>query len=304
MNPSDRSFFNTLQPRLLQELCRLQLGQLAALACVAGLLGVAGEAAAQPVAMPACSHPIRLAASDWPPYLVYQSNGQHHGLDYEVLSAMVAEAGCSLQWLEALPRRRRSIMLRDGEVDLIPAASLRAKSNSGARYTRPYRDEVMGVMRISGVSRATALSGPTQTTPPSVPNLPARLSSFSDLFNTRTPLLFINAGPLSADFEAWRPRLQAAGLLEPFESHSKGISMLQRQRAPLILGDVGTLLHLAHLQGLELQQLPFGSSREPVGFMLSPQSVSEQEFQALDQALGRLELRGVLKDIRRRYGVD
>jgi len=251
-------------------------------------------AALQPSRSPAaCAQPLRLTRSVWPPYLVYQADGRHHGLDYEILSAMAAEAGCRLHWVDPLPRRRRLLMLQAGEIDLIPAASPRAGSTPGLRFTRPYRDEVLSVMAVASRHGQPVADGAA-----------AGLRSFAELLETRTPLLLLNAGGLGAEFEAWRPRLQAAGLLLPFDSHDKGVGMLLRERAPLILGDRASLLALASAQGMELVLLPFGSSRAPVAFVLSAKSVGADELRRLDQALLRLEARGVLSEIRRRYGLE
>ena len=255
-----------------------------------GLLLVFG-AQAQAQAL-ACRQDLRLTRTSWPPYLVYREDGRHEGLDYEVLQALMVETGCRLQWVEALPRRRRVLMLHEGEIDLIPAASPKATPVPGRRYTRPYRDEQLGVLALRSIPGRD------------LPAAAARLSSFEDLLRTRTPLLVLNANGLGLEFESWRARLRAAGLLEPFENHTKGMAMLLRQRAPLILGDVGTLLDMARQQGLRLEPMPFGTVRSPVAFMLSEKSVSEADFQRLDQALGRLEARGELREIRRRYGLD
>lgn len=259
-----------------------------------GLLPAWALAHAQASRSPAAfAQPLRLTRSVWPPYLVHQADGQHHGLDYEILSAMAAEAGCRLQWVDALPRRRRLLMLQAGEIDLIPAASPRAGPTPGLRFTRPYRDEVLSVMAVASRHGQPVPDGTA-----------SGLRSFAGLLETRTPLLLLNAGGLGAEFEAWRPRLQAAGLLLPFDSHDKGVGMLLRERAPLILGDRASLLALASAQGMELVLLPFGNSRAPVAFMLSAKSVGTDELRRLDQALLRLEARGVLSEIRRRYGLD
>lgn len=239
-----------------------------------------------------CSHALRVTRATWPPYLDYPPGGQPSGLDYEILQALMNETGCSLQWVEPLPRRRRLLQLQEGEIDLVLAATPKSPPAPGVRYTRNYRDEVLGVLALRSL----------QGRP--VPAPVARLSSFEDVLRTRTPVLVLNAGRLGSDFEAWRAPLREAGLLELFETHGKGMAMLQRQRAPLILGDVASLLDLARRQDMGLQLMPFGAVRGPVAFMLSEKSVSEAEAQRLDQALGRLEARGVLREIRRRYGLD
>lgn len=239
-----------------------------------------------------CRHALRITRASWPPYLVYQEGGQHSGLDFEILQALMSETGCRLQWVEPLPRRRRIMQLQAGEIDLILAATPKHPPAPGVRYTRTYRDELLGVLALRSL-QGRELPGPA-----------ARLSSFEDVLRTRTPLLALNAGRLGPDFEPWRAPLREAGLLEPFETHGKGVAMLQRQRAPLILGDVASLLDLAQQQDMVLQLMPFGMVRAPVAFMLSEKSVSEAEAQLLDQALGRLEARGVLREIRRRYGLD
>ncbi len=239
-----------------------------------------------------CRHALRVTRASWPPYLVNHEDGQHSGMDFEILQALMNESGCRLQWVDPLPRRRRILQLQEGEIDLILAATPKNPPAAGVRYTRVYREEVLGVLALRSL-QGRELPAPA-----------ARLSSFEDVLRTRTPLLVLNAGRLGPDFEPWRAPLREAGLLELFETHGKGVAMLQRQRAPLILGDVASLLDLARKQNMVLQLMPFGTVRGPVAFMLSEKSVSEADAQLLDQALGRLEARGVLREIRRRYGLD
>lgn len=247
-------------------------------------LGLLGLFALPLQASPAApSRRLRIVRSDWPPY-VYMEGERPVGLDVELIEAVLQRIGYRLELVAETPRRRRAQMLAAGELDLVPAATVQEDNQQQTWYTSTYRHELIGLLGLEAQREQFA-----------------GLRAFSDLITRRIPVLvpkYRTGGELDGLIERLRP----AGLAEPYDSARRGMAMLQRGRASLIIGDIPTMLHLGKLEGTPVVRAPLPEQRAPVSLMLSRKTVSADLLAQINASMAALEADGTLPAIRKRYG--
>ncbi|MEN9658473.1 MAG: hypothetical protein RL571_1938 [Pseudomonadota bacterium] len=98
-------------------------------------------------------------------------------------------------------------------------------------------------------------------------------------------------------------RLHKAHLVSPFETFTQAVKMLVSHRSALVLGETAALIDEAKNMNIEIQPLPMGISNDQVSFMLSKNSATSEDIQALHAAITRLERRGALAKMSKNYGM-
>ena len=223
----------------------------------------------------ACARPLRVPFEDWRPYS-FMADGHHTGLETELLATVAREAGCRVIYVRDVPRDRRLPMLLAGQLDLLVAATPRPGDE--AWYTRPYRDEVLGVFMRADEARMDA-------------------RSLDELLRARLRMV-THRGPVSVpiinDFAA-------RGLLTWFEVYAMGVKLMQQRQGDLLLGDSVAIAYAARAADVPLLELPIHLVRDPVTYKLSRKSLTEAHLDAFNQAIQRLEARGELQRIVERW---
>ncbi|MGO4380192.1 substrate-binding periplasmic protein [Pseudoduganella sp. RAF53_2] len=236
--------------------------------------------------MPVQACTLRLSPEEWPPY-IYRSSGHLAGLDYELISAILRQAGCKLKEEEEVPPARRQVLFQQGRIDLLLAASDTPERRGFARFTLPYRSETVGLFVL--------------------PQKLARFreaASFPALTRLGASLLTPRIGFYGDDYESALPALDANGKRSTFTTFEQGIKMLQAGRGDLIMGDTVALRHTARLLGVQIEALPFAPYHAPVHMMLNAVSTTREQLARINQAITQLERNGTLGTIRARYGVN
>lgn len=223
----------------------------------------------------ACDHALRVPFEDWRPYS-FMADGRHTGLETELLAAVAKEAGCRIVYVREVPRNRRLPMLLAGELDLLIAATPRP--GDAAWYTRPYRDEVLGVFMRADEARMD------------VHSLEALLRAGLRLVTHRGPV----SVAIINDFGA-------RGLLTWFEEYAKGVQLMQQRRGDVLLGDSVAIAFAARAADVPLMELPIVLLRDPVTYKLSRKSMTEADLRAFNRAIQHLEASGELQRIRARW---
>ncbi|HEY1128927.1 MAG TPA: transporter substrate-binding domain-containing protein [Roseateles sp.] len=227
------------------------------------------------LAQASCTRSLRVPFEDWRPYS-FMADGKHTGLETELLAAVAKEAGCSVSYVREVPRNRRLPMLLAGELDLLIAAT--PNRADAAWYTRPYRDEVLGVfMRAEEASM-------------DVRSLDELLRANRRLVTHRGPA----SVPIINDFAA-------RGLLIWFEEYAKGVQLMQLGRGDVLLGDSVAIIFAARAVDVPLIELPITLLRDPVTYKLSRKSLTEADLRAFNRAIQRLDSSGELQRIRARW---
>lgn len=234
----------------------------------------------------ACDRPLRVAMGHFPPYILRDARGEASGAEPELLRAILQQAGCQLDVVADLPRKRRYAMFLAGELDVLLAATETAERREVAWFTPPYRSETIGWFALP--AKAAALRD---------------LDGFATALERRVPLVTQNLGWFGTEYATLLPKLQQAKLVSQYENTRQGFAMLLAGRGDILMADRGAALYEAKLRGLELVELPYVPAKEPVHLMLSKKSVSEADARAIGAAVLLLEERGVLKEIRGRYGL-
>lgn len=228
---------------------------------------------------------LKLAPEQWPPYVYFTPQGAATGLDWELAQAILKEAGCTLTAQPELPTARRQRLFEQGQLDLLLAASDTAERRQYARFSVPYRYEVVGLFTRSS-HRAQYL----------------HLGSLDALARDQLPLLAPKVGWYGPAYARLQPALEASGKLSTFISFQQGIRMLDAGRADLILGDSGALRYEAKAQGVAISPLPLVVLRAPVHLMLNKETTTQADLNRINSAIARLEHNGTLAAIRARYG--
>lgn len=227
-------------------------------------------------ALAGCSRALRVPFEDWQPYSFVDSQGHHTGLETELLAAVAHEAGCTVTYVREVPRNRRLLMLRAGELDLLIAAS--PDASTVAWYTRPYRQEMFGVFMRAGEPA------------PAARTLEELLQAGQRLLTHRGPVSM----PIVNAFNA-------RGLATWFEDYAKGVQLLQLHRGDVLLGDSLAIANAARAADVPLVELPIPVLHDAVSYKLSRQSLTEGDLHAFNLAIQRLESRGELQRIRDRW---
>lgn len=227
---------------------------------------------------------LRVALEQWPPYVYSGAQGGTTGLDWELVQAIVKEAGCRLKAQPELPTARRQRLFEQGQLDLLLAASDTPERRRQARFSLPYRHETVGLYTQSAL-RARYL----------------HVGSLDVLARDKLALLAPKVGWYGPAYARLQPALAASGQLSTFNSFEQGVRMLAAGRADLILGDSGALRHAARVQGIAISPLPLVVLRAPVHLMLNQATTSAAQLAHINAAIARLERQGVLTAIRSRY---
>lgn len=256
------------------------LGRLGLLACCALLLG-------QALAAPVCERALRMAVEQRPPYLFMTAEGQMQGSDIELVRAILQQAGCTLELVPELPRRRRYTMFVTGEIDILPAASMTAERREVAWFSAPYFVEAVALFAL----------------PERAPKL-QNIKNFEDIRSRRISLISQSFGWFGDAFEAYKPALQNDGLLSHYDQLGNALQMLRLGRGDLVLADRAAMRQLAQQQKFKLIELDYLPMQGAARLMLSKRSINEGQFRAIDAALQKLEDSGTLKQIRSRHGLQ
>jgi polar amino acid transport system substrate-binding protein len=239
------------------------------------------------LASPAAACILRMAPEDWPPYFYHNDKAVLGGVDFELLQAILKHAGCDLQLEKEMPPARRNVMFQQGKLDLLMAASATEERRGFARFSLPYRQEVVGLFTV-----------------PEKLDKFRRIGSFQDIVAHRASLLAPRLGYYGDDYERALPMLNADGRRSTFGTFEQGVRMLEAGRADLIMGDANALRHVARINNIKIVQLAYTPYRAPVHLMLNAASTTQAQLTRINQAIAQLEQSGALAAIRARYGIN
>ncbi|MBV8122918.1 MAG: transporter substrate-binding domain-containing protein [Burkholderiaceae bacterium] len=234
---------------------------------------------------------MRVSMMHAPPYIILEPGHAPSGSEPELLEAILVQAGCKVEMLPTLPRRRRRLMFMAGDIDVLMDVEATPERAQYGWLTPPYRSEVVSLFTLASSPAANGVALPS-------------IESFDDLLSHKLRLISQNLGWFGPGYAEALPKLQQAHLFTPYEGVAQGLTMLKAQRGEVLLADRQVALHEAKRLGIELKELPWSPSSTPVRLWLSKKSVSEADAMTISAAVQTLEDRGVLKAIRNRWGVQ
>lgn len=227
-----------------------------------------------------CPAQLRMAYNtSWLPYIEV-TDEEVRGTDVQLIRRTLQQAGSSLQ-LRYVPESRAIQMLRQGEIDLLFAASYTKERAEYAWFSQPYRREQNAVL----VHRRTMQLYPELNERPYFLMLAARR-----LVGTFNP-----AGFYGDDFEQVKqlPAVKQRSLAV-FEADRRLELVVSRRADYTIVDRDAAATELAeHPAADQLLMLPFTLNSADIHLMLSKQTVSAACLQAINQQLsGPLIARG------------
>jgi polar amino acid transport system substrate-binding protein len=229
---------------------------------------------------------LRIAPEEWPPYF-YNTKDGLGGVDYELLRAIVDQAGCTLRIEKEMPPARRNVLFLQGKLDLQMAATATEARRGFARFSLPYRQETVSLFTL-----------------PEKLDKYRSIASFHAINALKASLLAPRLGYYGDDYERALPLLNAEGRRSTFGSFEQGIKMLEAGRGDVIMGDALALRHAARALNVKIVALPYIPFRAPVHLMLNAASTTQAQLARINQAISQLEQDGALPAIRARYGID
>ncbi|HEY9104991.1 substrate-binding periplasmic protein [Chitinimonas sp.] len=231
----------------------------------------------------ACSRVLRVPFEHWRPYAYLDAAGKPTGLEVALLKAIGQEAGCHIRYLQDIPRKRRLLMFRQGEIDLLLAASDTPERQAYAWFSLPYREEEVLPFALAGDESVRSLT------------------SLDMVLAARLPLIVPSDGWYGARYARLLQDFETAGLLTRYERYEQAARLLASGRGRVVIGDRYALRLSAREAGAQLAEMDFVINRDPVHLMLSKRSLLPADRDALDGAIRRLIQRGTLQAIRARY---
>ena len=83
---------------------------------------------------------MRVGWEPWEPYMYLTPGNEVSGLDIELIEAIAQEAGCILSYTQA-NWASLLVMVQNGEVDILPGASMSKSREAYALFSSSYREE-------------------------------------------------------------------------------------------------------------------------------------------------------------------
>lgn len=219
-----------------------------------------------------CPAQLRMAYnSSWLPYIEV-TDEEIRGTDVQLIRNTLAQAGSSLQ-LRYVPESRAMQMLRQGDIDLLFAASYTKERAEYAWFSQPYRQEQNAVL----VHRQTVQVYPEIKERAYFLMLAARR-----LVGTYNP-----SGYYGEDFEAIKQQQPVKNRsLAVFEAERRWELVVNRRADYTIVDRDAAASGLRnHSAAASLLLLPFSLNSAPVHLMFSKQTVSAACLAVIDQQL-------------------
>ncbi|TWI84792.1 amino acid ABC transporter substrate-binding protein (PAAT family) [Roseibium hamelinense] len=238
---------------------------------VALFLTLTGVIAA-PAAALDCENPVRVRISDdYLPFSYMSDHGNVVGLDVEFMRSVFQEIDCSYEFID-IPFKRSIAELAAGRIDMMPFMSITAERQAFARFSAAYRYETAGlVMREADVERY-------------------EISSLEDVVK--------HGLVLGHEHSAYRGEVFKDFLASPLsEKHvyivsstEEGVKMLLAGRIDALVEVPSSTLAMARQLGTAdvLAEHPFQLLSEPVHFMFSRKTVSDELITAINGAIQEL----------------
>lgn len=216
-----------------------------------------------------CPRNFSMAHSgDYVPYQYTSEKGQLVGMDVDIAIAVTKLMGCTLS-LRELPAKRAQHLLKEGELDLMAAASITSERHQYAHFSLPYRDEK--VVLFVRQDRSIELQGLTLT---SAVQLGLKIGAGL-------------GGWYGIEYQSVKEQALSKKILLLKSSTEQRIKMLVHELLDVAVADlyVGYFHGAKYQRKASIESLPHVLNNDPVHFMLSRKTVNGEQLDAFNQAL-------------------
>ncbi|WP_420411393.1 substrate-binding periplasmic protein [Roseibium sp.] len=218
-----------------------------------------------------CETPLNIrVSSDYLPFSFRDTSGEFRGIDVVLIQELFSEIDCEIN-LVAMPFKRAIIELAAGHIDMMPFASITKKRKAFAHFSSPYRYETAGlIVRTEDLQRL-------------------KINSLQDVIDNNLVLGHEQSAYRGGDFEAFLADPVSRPHIYNVVTTTEGIRMLETYRIDALVESPAAILAAAEEMGLgsRFAEHPFTLISDPVHFMFSRKSVSQELVDALDLALAR-----------------
>ncbi|MDE1463422.1 substrate-binding periplasmic protein [Spartinivicinus poritis] len=209
-----------------------------------------------------------MAWSEMPPYMLIDSEGKITGLDIQFIQAVFKQLNCPLK-LARLPWKRSLYEVQKGRVDFLGLASLVAERQQFAYYSTPYRLEQVRIAIRKGEAERWHITSLEQ------------LAELNMRLNVQLGAWY---GP------AYAQAIQQEGfkqLVREDTENDKQVLRLINNRADGVFNDVLYFDHfvMKYQQAGKIELLPFVVHDNPVHFIFSKASISQESFNKINEVI-------------------
>ncbi|HEA16618.1 MAG: substrate-binding periplasmic protein [Pseudoalteromonas prydzensis] len=214
----------------------------------------------------ACERTLKVGTSQlWPPY-IFNAQSQLAGIDIDIVKLVLQEAGFCSQFIRFPSSNRAFVELEKGRVDLLPAASYTAQRTRFSHFSEPYRREVMRLFWY--------------------PNQALLEQDLAGLF-TNQQIIVVNSGSYyGEEFARFSDNDQYNDLIVSVPLLRQRLDMLVAKRIDFFIDDELAGLYLVHNENIKgINVHPYIINDNPVHFMLSKNTLSDDELNAINLAI-------------------
>lgn len=233
-----------------------------------------------------CPQPLRVHLDLHQPSAYKDSTGKLHGMDVEMVEAIMQAAGCQWRW-HVTPMTGARILksLQDGDIDVMVRASKTLDRERFARFSQPYRQEVVGLYaRVHS-------------------DVPKTLT-LADGLRLGLRLIGPASGWYGIEFEQYRNRFRQEKRYTSYPDAQVGTELLfaTPTRGELLLIDADLFYHFVGPDRImEIRQASPQLHITPAHLMTSQKTVNVATIAALNKAIRRLQQSGELQQLEKRY---
>lgn len=250
------------------------------------MLPWAAHATAAAAADAVCPKPLRVHLDLHAPSAYHDADGQLRGMDVELVNAIMLAAGCQWRWhVTPMTGARIVKSLQDGEIDLMIRASKNPDRERFARFSQPYRQEVVGLFARSRS------------------DLPEQLT-LADALRLGLRMIGPASGWYGIEFEQYRNRFKQQKRYTAYPDAQVGTELLfaTPSRGDLVLIDADLFYHFIGPD--RIMDIRLASSQlhvTPAHLMASQKTVNLATMAALNKAIRRLQQSGELQRLEQSY---
>ncbi|MCX4027135.1 transporter substrate-binding domain-containing protein [Endozoicomonas sp. SM1973] len=215
-----------------------------------------------------------IAWNGYEPFLYQNEHKEVTGLDTLVIKRVFDRAGCKYQFIE-MPWKRSLLEIKQGNLDMLPTASITDERKKYALFSVEYRDEEYRII----VRKGEAEQWP--------------LNKLSDVVSLQMRLLVELGAWLGDEYNTARKNASFEQLLlkMPLVDH-RALKMLLASHVDGLIMEPPTAKYKAMEQGIldKIEVHPYVVNADPVYFMFSKKTVSHKDIKIINKAL--LEYKG------------
>lgn len=218
-----------------------------------------------------CNRPLTVRVSDtYLPFIFKGEDGKAQGLDVSFIKQIFTSLGCEYRFV-FLPWKRALLGIENGDLDILPSASLTPEREIFARFSHPYRNEVSGmVIRKQDKGRFP-------------------LRGVEDIFLYDMKLGYVRGAYRGALFNAFQNMPGASRQLTDVGKSEIGFNLLLNRRIDGLVGLPVVSMAQAKKAGIadQLDIHPFQFGADPIHLMFSRKSVAPELVGHFNRAIAK-----------------